>query len=378
MVYINFFFLLFYVTVIVVTMITVLMDNRQPAKTMAWLMVLVFLPVIGIVLYVFFGQNIRKERLISQRSLDKLTKQTMFEYSEQRNLVIAEPYRMLVRLFANQSMSLPFKDNQTEIYTSGADFFLSLLRAIGSAKHHIHLVSYIFEDDALGNLIADALTDKAREGVEVRVIYDDVGCWQVPNAFWNRMRRAGIEVCAFMPVRFPAFTSKINYRNHRKLCVVDGKVGFIGGMNIARRYVKGTKKQRWKDTHLRIEGGAVYGIQRAFLIDWYFVSRILLTDACYYPCANRHEQSRIALVRYHARLCTHTVRSKKICLYGKPLLPAYRAGFVRHAYSGTRRRRRAVDNPLALRCAFSGIGIPFLPPRSTRSRCKSLFLSRGL
>ena len=283
MVYINFFFLLFYVTVIVVTMITVLMDNRQPSKTMAWLMVLVFLPVIGIVLYIFFGQNIRKERLISQRSLDKLTKQTMFEYSEQRNLVIAEPYRMLVRLFANQSMSLPFKDNQTEIYTSGADFFLSLLRAIGSAKHHIHLVSYIFEDDALGNLIADALTDKAREGVEVRVIYDDVGCWQVPNAFWNRMRRAGIEVCAFMPVRFPAFTSKINYRNHRKLCVVDGKVGFIGGMNIARRYVKGTKKQRWKDTHLRIEGGAVYGIQRAFLIDWYFVSRILLTDACYYP-----------------------------------------------------------------------------------------------
>ena len=102
------------------------------------------------------------------------------------------------------------------------------------------------------------------------------------------MRDAGIDVHSFMPVRFPAFTSKVNYRNHRKLCVIDGKVGFIGGMNIALRYVKGDKKQAWRDTHLRIEGGGVYAIQRAFLVDWYFVDRTLVSNRQYYPPVSAH------------------------------------------------------------------------------------------
>lgn len=175
-----------------------------------------------------------------------------------------------------------------DIYTDGYDFFLTLLYNIGQAKHHIHLDTYIFEADALGYLIADALIDKAEQGVEVRLIYDDVGCWKVQDEFFERMRDAGIDVHSFMPVRFPAFTSKVNYRNHRKLCVIDGKVGFIGGMNIALRYVKGDKKQAWRDTHLRIEGGGVYAIQRAFLVDWYFVDRTLVTNRQYYPPVSVH------------------------------------------------------------------------------------------
>ena len=142
---------------------------------------------------------------------------------------------------------------------------------------------YIFEEDPLGCLIADALIDKAREGVEVRVIYDDVGCWQVRHRFLERMREEGIEVVPFLPVRFPSFTSKVNYRNHRKLVVIDGSIGFIGGMNIALRYVKGTKTQAWRDTMVRVMGAAVYSLQRAFLIDWYFVDRTLLSDRKYYP-----------------------------------------------------------------------------------------------
>ena len=235
MIYINTLFLLFYLSIIIATMITIIMDNRQPTKTMAWILVLVFLPIVGIVLYIFFGQNIRKERFISQRSLDKLSKQTMFEYIEQQNLRLPLAHSALIQFFQSQNMAFPFKDNEAEIYTSGHDFILSLLKEIGSAQHHIHLVSYIFEDDALGYLVADALIDKARQGVEVRLIYDDVGCWKVKNKFWQRIRNEGVEVYAFMPVHFPAFTSKMNYRNHRKLCVVDGKTAFIGGMNIALR-----------------------------------------------------------------------------------------------------------------------------------------------
>ena len=283
MVYLHWMILAVYVVVIVATMTAVLMDNRQPVKTMAWLMVLVFLPVVGIVLYFFFGQNIRKERMISQRSMDQLTKRSMLEFAEQQNLHIPENQLPLMRLFANQNFALPFKDNNVEIYTSGYEFFPALLADIARAVHHIHLSTYIIEDDPLGNLVADALIAKAREGVEVRLIYDDVGCWRVRDSFFERLRDNGLDVHSFMPVKFPAFTSKVNYRNHRKLCVVDGRVGFSGGMNIAMRYVKGTRRYAWRDTHLRIEGGGVYAIQRTFLVDWYFVDRTLLTKRLYYP-----------------------------------------------------------------------------------------------
>ena len=276
-------FLSIYIIIVVVCMVDVLMENRQPVKTMAWLMVLTFAPILGMVLYFFFGQNTRKKRLISQRSIDQLDKHSMLGFVEQKNLHIPEAYRTLIQLFTNQSLSLPFKDNEVDVYTSGYDFFPALLAEIAAARHHIHLDVYIFEDDALGHLVADALISKARQGVEVRLIYDDVGCWQVPSSFFEHLREAGIDVHAFMPVKFPAFTSKVNYRNHRKLCVIDGTTAFIGGMNIARRYVQGRRNRPWRDTHLRIRGGAVYAVQRAFLLDWYFVDRTLITHRKYYP-----------------------------------------------------------------------------------------------
>lgn len=269
--------------IIAMAVIHVLMDNRQPAKTMAWALVIIFVPVVGLVFYLFFGINHRKERMVSQLSVDQLTKRSMLGFVEQQNLRIPERHKQLVDLFVNQSFSLPFKDNQIDIMTDGYAFFPELLKDIAKAKHHIHLDMYIFEDDALGRLVADALIDRAREGVMVRVIYDDVGCWQVAHRFFERMREEGIEVAAYLPVRFPSFTSKVNYRNHRKLVIIDGETGYIGGMNIALRYVKGTGDQPWRDTMLRVKGGAVYGLQRAFLIDWYFVDRTLITNRDYYP-----------------------------------------------------------------------------------------------
>ena len=277
-----------YVAIMIPAIIHVLLDNRQPAKTMAWILVLAFMPFVGIIFYIFFGQNTRKERHISDRSMDQLTKRSMLEFVEQENLHLPANNKPLMNLFTNQNWAFPFKDNRVDIFTDGYEFICSLLYNIGKAQHHIHLDTYIFEDDALGYLVADALIDKAEQGVEIRVIYDDVGCWKVKDSFFERMRDAGIDVHAFMPVRFPAFTSKVNYRNHRKLCVIDGKVGFIGGMNIAKRYVKGTGKQPWRDTHLRIEGGGVYALQRAFLIDWYFVDRTLITNRVYYPPVDIH------------------------------------------------------------------------------------------
>ena len=283
MIYVHWVFLVIYVVIVIMVMVRVLMDNRQPAKTMAWMLVLTFIPMLGIILYFFFGQTTRKERKIWQYSMDQLTKHSMLEFVEQKRLHLPHEYRELINLFMNQNWVLPFKNNETEIYISGYEFFPSLLMEIGKAEHHIHLDTFIIASDPLGQIVADALIDKARQGVEVRVIYDDVGSWKTKNRFFDRMRAEGIKVYAFMPVRFPIFTSKVNYRNHRKICVIDGEVGFIGGMNIANRYVKGIKKLVWRDTHVKITGAAVYGLQRAFLVDWFFVSRELITDHVYYP-----------------------------------------------------------------------------------------------
>lgn len=283
MIYIHWIVLVAYYIVAIIAMITVLMEHRQPAKTIAWVLILSFMPLVGIILFFFFGQRIRKDRYIWQKSLDQLTKRSMIEFVEQKNLELPEQHKELIQLFVNQNWALPFKNNETDIYTSGYEFFPALLHEISKAKDHIHITSYIIEDDPLGRLIRDALIEKAHQGIEIRFLYDDVGSWKTKENFFELMREEGIEVHPFMPVRFPAFTSKVNYRNHRKIIVIDGKIGFVGGMNLALRYVKGEKGEKWRDTHVKITGAAVYGLQRAFLVDWFYADRTLITNRKYYP-----------------------------------------------------------------------------------------------
>ena len=267
----------------VVAIVHVLMDNRHPVKTMAWAMVIYFVPVAGLVLYLFFGLNTRREKLISQRSLDQLTRRSMLGFVDQTDMQVPERYKQMVELFVNENSALPFKNNKVELFTNGYSFFLSLIADIGRARHHIHVDVYIFENDALGRLVRDVLIDKARQGVEVRVIYDDVGSWSTDSEFFEQMRDAGVEVSPFLPVRFPQFAGKVNYRNHRKIFVIDGEVGYVGGYNIATRYVKGRDGMSWRDTMVRLTGNGVYGIQCTFLIDWYFVDRTMISSRDYYP-----------------------------------------------------------------------------------------------
>lgn len=276
-------FRLVYLAVILFTIVIVLLDNRNPVKTMAWVLVLVFLPVVGLAFYFFFGRNTRKERLISKKSFSRLSKRPMAEYQAQEALGDFTGRNQLIPFFHRVSNALPFEGNDVHVFTDGYSMYQELFRRIAKAKHHIHLEFYIFEDDAVGRLLRDLLIDKAREGVSVRLLYDDVGCWDVNPMFYDEMLCEGIEVRSFLKVRFPQFTSKVNYRNHRKLAIIDGKVGFIGGMNIALRYLKGVPWGMWRDTHICLKGKAVYGIQTAFLTDWFAVDRTLLTSAQYFP-----------------------------------------------------------------------------------------------
>ena len=268
---------------VVTTIVVIVLDNRNPVKTLSWVLVLIFLPVVGLIIYFFFGQDRRKERLISKKGYARLTKYPTAVYHQQKESQCPEEYSQLIQFFRRVNGALPFEGNAVHVYTDGYEMMDGLLRAISCAKHHVHLQSDSFEDDAIGRLVRDVLADKVRQGIEVRVLYDDVGCWNVSQQFYDEMLSMGIDVRPFLKVRFPRFTGKVNYRNHRKLAVIDGKVGFIGGMNVAVRYIKGVSWGNWRDTHLKLQGKAVYGLQTAFLTDWYATDHTMITSSKYYP-----------------------------------------------------------------------------------------------
>ena len=234
-------FKILYFAVVFGTIIIVILDNRNPLKTIAWLMVLIFVPFIGLIIYFFFGQDQRRERIISKKSYGNLLQKPRAEYQAQEAVQLPPNYNSLISLFRRTNQAFPYDGNDVTLFTDGYQKYSTLIKELYKAKDHIHINYYIFENDELGHLIRDVLIDKAKEGVIIRVIYDDVGCWSVPNRFFDEMRYVGIEVRAFLKVRFPLFTSKVNYRNHRKIIVIDGVVGFVGGINIASRYLKGVE-----------------------------------------------------------------------------------------------------------------------------------------
>lgn len=276
-------FYLFYGAFIFSTILVIVMENRSPVRTMAWILVLLFLPIIGLLLYLFLGQNTRKRRMISRKGIIRLNKSAAREYEAQNETHVDEQWAKVADFFMRVNQSYPLDGNKISVYTSGYDFVHALLKAIYSARHHIHLQSYIFSNDSVGKLVRDALIDRARQGIKVRVIYDDVGSWKTPKSFFEEMLFAGIEVEGFLKVRFPMFTSKVNYRNHRKIIIIDGQIGFIGGMNIANRYLTGINGGIWKDTHVQLDGKSVYSLQARFLTDWFYTNHTMLTSSDYYP-----------------------------------------------------------------------------------------------
>lgn len=285
-----------YFTMVLGTVVMVILDNRHPVKTLAWMMVLVFLPVLGLLLYFFFGQSVRKERIISKRSFVTIARKPLRGFWRKPPLDFPPESLSLATLFRRMNRSMPFGENLTTIYTQGQPMVDALLQAIHSATHHIHLEYYIIEDDEVGQALSDALIHKARQGVVVRLMYDDVGCWRVKERFFRRMREQGVLVEPFLKVHFPILSRRMNYRNHRKLAIIDGQIGFIGGMNLARRYVQGVSWGTWRDTTLRIEGPAVQGLQTVFLMDWNFVTRQLIHDDAYFPSIHGKGHSHIQIV----------------------------------------------------------------------------------
>lgn len=268
-----------YMSMVLAVSALVVMENRNPLKSLAWLMVLIFIPGLGLLLYLVFGRSMRNHRMISRRRHRRL----FDDVSRKRGKGDCKPVRTDDEV-ARQLISLgnavgcfPVSGGNTvTVYDRGGAKFDALMADIRDAEKYILLQYYIFSDDELGERVASLLCDKARNGVRVCVIYDHLACLGVKKSFFEELRSSGVEAYPFFKLTFPHLASRANWRNHRKLCVIDGVVGYTGGMNIAKRYVDGGDFGFWRDYHLRITGEAVGALQLSFAVDWNFMGRPLL------------------------------------------------------------------------------------------------------
>ncbi|MBL0386779.1 cardiolipin synthase [Tumebacillus sp. ITR2] len=284
--------LLFMAVVVLLLVGTVIfLENRNPEKTVAWLIILIVLPVIGFLLYLVFGRNARKRKLFhhkhnSDTQLKKLVHEQSLKMTEDELLRGGGENRQqrLVRLLLNSAYSPLTTNNSVRVLTDGPSKFEELFHALERAEHHIHLEYYIFKEDEIGRDIQRLLIQKARRGIEVRVLIDGLGSREISRDFLDELSSSGVQVEYFFPVKFPFITSRLNFRNHRKIVVVDGKVGFLGGMNIGDEYLSRKREFGfWRDTHLVLEGESAHRLQTIFLNDWYFITRQRIEDERYYP-----------------------------------------------------------------------------------------------
>lgn len=268
---------LIFIVNMLLAIIVVFLERKDAGATWAWILVLFFIPGLGFFMYLIFGRTLNSSK--------------MFQWEDQKKMGIAQlisnqlmeictgkfPYRNdiekkyhdLIFMHLSNNDAVLTQDNQVEIFTDGKDKFDALFQDIDNAKDHIHLQYYILKRDGLGKKLLAALVKKAKEGVKVRLLYDDLGSRSMTRGFFKELRNAGGDVEAFFPSKLHIINFRINYRNHRKLAIIDGKIGYVGGFNIGDEYLgKNPKFGYWRDTHLRIEGSAVYAIQTRFILDW--------------------------------------------------------------------------------------------------------------
>ena len=263
-----------YFAIIIISVTVVLKENRNPIRALSWVIALIFLPGVGLIFYLFFGRSLRGE-MMSQKNRRRLQHSFQPYGVKLQDTELKKEQKNLVML-GSQVSGYPLTfNNEVEIITDGGEKFEQLKRDLQEARQSIYLQYYIFLDDTIGSEIADILKEKAKAGLEVKVIYDHVGSFSASNSFFKKMKEAGVEVRPFFRVNFPQFANRINWRNHRKIVVIDGRIGYIGGMNIADRYAfgNGKTKEKWRDTHFRVKGDIVESLLHSFLVDWNFRER---------------------------------------------------------------------------------------------------------
>lgn len=277
---------IFYFVIVFLVVARVLYDTRSGAKALAYILFIIMVPLVGILFYFFFGINYRKQKLYSRKIVEDavLHKKIITgvrDYSDQvlHSGLLSSEYHNLAQFIYNSTTSPLTGNNSVQLLLNGEEKFPLLLEALEGATSHIHLEYYIYENDETGRSIADILIKKARQGIEMRFLYDDFGSRGLNQQFINRMEEAGIETANFYKIKWYALASRLNYRNHRKIIVIDGNKSFIGGINISDRYRNDTNPENdlyWRDTHIVLDGPATFYLQYIFLCDWNFCSKTKL------------------------------------------------------------------------------------------------------
>lgn len=269
--YILFFTL--YISTLIISFLIIFLERKRPEKTIAWLMLCIVFPPLGLLLYIFVGREWKRHRLEdyeNTRELHRLIGPILKDEKYKK-------YSNLIELMVKNSESPIFYNNVIKIYKDGEEKFKDFKEELLKAKHHIHLEYYIVNSDKIGNEIKDILIKKANEGVEVRFIIDRMGSVKTKKSFLNEMRKSGIDIVVYSYFLAPIFrviNTQINYRNHKKIAVIDGKIGFIGGMNIGDEYLGKGKFGYWRDTTIMVKGDFVLGLQSFFLDDYISIKKV--------------------------------------------------------------------------------------------------------
>ncbi|HET9747097.1 MAG TPA: cardiolipin synthase [Chitinophagaceae bacterium] len=295
-----------YLLLLIAVCLRVIYETRSATKTMAYLLLIVFIPVAGMIFYILFGVNYWKIKLYNKKSSadEKLLNRLKNEVKVYANAIVppselpSEDNRELAMMLRKELKSPLTRKNSVKVLINGEEKFPEVLEALRDARHHIHIEYYIYEQDVIGQQLENVLIQKAKEGVQVRFIYDDFGSPNINKKMEKKMRAAGIEIYPFQKVVFYLLANRLNYRNHRKIIVIDGQTAFTGGINVSDKYINNKPgKLFWRDTHLRIDGPGVFYLQYLFLANWNFCSGKMITpEEPHFPLPATHKDDRFLQV----------------------------------------------------------------------------------
>lgn len=260
-----------YVLIALTIVVSILMHGAKPSKTLAWLLVIFTIPVGGILLYILLGRNRRKQKLLK---LEKPFSVITPKEDIAQPTSIPDAHLKLKKLVYNNCGFPVTLGNELFLLKNGKSTFESVFNALNSAQQRIHLQYYIFEEGELADRLLLLFTDKIAQGVQIRMIYDGVGSFSLSKKYLTRLLDIGVEVYPFLPFKFGRFLRALNYRNHRKIITVDGKIAFTGGINVSDKYLKGDPELgNWNDMHLRLQGPVAKHLDHVFITDWFLVSQ---------------------------------------------------------------------------------------------------------
>lgn len=274
----------FYIAVAILLMLVnmisvfslIFIERKDPTTTWAWLLILLLIPGVGFIVYLLLGQNLSRQKIFREKKIIDKTRAAGLEEMQEIHgikMELQDQYSDLILMNYNQCGSIYTTGNEVKTYISGEKKFQDLIKDIRSAKSFIHIEYYIFRFDDLGKAIIDELKSKVDEDVEVRLLVDGMGSKNLKQKEIRYIKSLGIKFSIFFPGAFPRINTRINYRNHRKIVIIDGEIGYVGGFNVGNEYVnRGHQFKFWRDTHLKVKGQAVNELNKRFILDWDYAS----------------------------------------------------------------------------------------------------------